>query len=282
MPDIFDFTDFREYLQRFFEEKKKENPHYTYELLARKAGFNNRGFVFNIIKVRKYLSASNCFKLSKALGHNKKEAEYFRKLVEFAQAKNEEERTLLLEQLRLSGNKTEITTVTIDKDQYEYLSKWYHSAVRALIGIFPVSNNYEEISKKIFPPITADQAKKSIELLERLKLITRGNDGRYCVTGKIIRSGNEPSQAAINRFHIECTELAKQSVIYSASGQHFVSSLTLGISERSYKLICEETMQFKEKILDIAAHDEEADRVYQYQLVFFPLTKIYSTKENKT
>lgn len=282
MVNIFEFTDFRDYLQRFFEEKKKQNRRYSYQLLARKAGFNNRGFVYNIIKGSKYLSASNCFKLSKALGHTKKEAEYFRKLVDYVQAKSEEERTGLLEQIRQMKTRKNATPILIGKDQYEYLSKWYHSVVRSLIEIFPISDNFELLSKKIFPPITADQAKKSVELLQRLGIIYKGSDGIYHVTGKSIRASDELSQTAVNRFHIECAELAKQSIIYPASKKHLVSSLTLGISEKSYKLICEETMQFKERIIDIATNDEEADRVYQYQLVLFPLTTNKDAKRSGT
>jgi len=75
MMTIFDFTDFREYLRNYYREKKQSNPSFSYQLLTQKAGFNNRGFLFNIIKGTKKLTKTHCYQLSKALGHNRKEAD---------------------------------------------------------------------------------------------------------------------------------------------------------------------------------------------------------------
>ena len=171
MTDIFEFTDFREYLRNYYKEKKKENSRYSYQLLTQKAGFNNRGFLFNIIKGKKKLTKTHCFQLSKALGHKKKEATYFETLVAYAQAKNEQERTYYLEQIQQSKTIKKVTLQLIEKEQYEYLSKWYHSAVRSIIDMYKINTNFEKISRMIFPPITVEQVKKSIELLERLQII---------------------------------------------------------------------------------------------------------------
>lgn len=271
MAHIFDFTDFREYLNNYFHEKKRTNPSFSYQLLTEKAGFNNRGFLFNIIKGTKKLTKTHCYQLSQALGHNRKEAQYFETLVAYAQAKNEGERTFYLELIQQGRSMKPVTPVIIDKDRHEFYSKWYHSAIRSLIGIFPVGDDYKTISKYVFPPITAVQAKKSVELLIRLGLIKKDKDGIYQLTGKNLKAGDELSKKSLNRFHVECIELAKQSIIYSPSKLHFKTSVTLGISEKSYTAIQEEAKKFRERIVQIANSEKEADRVYQCQLVLFPL-----------
>lgn len=274
MTDIFEFTDFREYLRTYFEEKKKDNPRFSYQLLTQKAGFNNRGFLFNIIKGKKKLTKTHCFQLSQALGHKKKEASYFETLVAYAQAKNEQERTYYLEQIEQNRTNQTIAPQLIGKNQFEFYTKWYHSAVRALIGIIPFSGNFEMLTRLIFPPITSQQAQRSVELLERLELIAKGKDGVYRLTGKSIQASDDISQLALNRFHIECTELAKQSLIYSNAELRFKSSITLGISSETFNEIVEETCRFRAKIVELANNDNKADRVYQYQLVFFPLSNV--------
>jgi uncharacterized protein (TIGR02147 family) len=224
------------------------------------------------MKGKKMLSMEHCLKISKALNHSREEAEYFEGIVAYTHAKNEEVRTNLLDKLNLHKKMKGITPLPIEKEQYEYLSKWYHSAVRCLIAMYPIKDDFDFISRRIFPPVTAEQVKKSIELLKRLGIIKKGCDGVYHCTGINIQASKELSQNAVNRFHVECTELAKQSVIFSASKKHFVSSLTMGISEKAYNAIRDESMKFKQRVLELANADQAADRVYQYQLVMFPLT----------
>jgi uncharacterized protein (TIGR02147 family) len=282
MANIFEYTNFRDYLAKCYEEKKQINPKYSYQAFSNKMGFNNKGFLFNVIKGKRNLSIPHhCYKLSKALRHTKAETDYFEWIVAFTQTKNEEERTYILEKMQ-QDKKGKHLPVFLGKDDYEYLSKWHYSAVRALIEMFPIrdaNESYEFVSRKIFPPITVAQAKKSIELLDSLKIIHKGDDGFYHCTGKKIRASKEVSESAKNRFHIELTELAKQSVIYPPSNLHFVKSLTLGISEKTYHELNAETQKFTERLLDIAASDDAADRVYQYQLVLFPLTVDRDSKE---
>jgi len=279
MVNIFEYTDFKAYLQHYYEEKKSKNPHFSYELFTRKAGFNNRGFLFNIIKGNKNLAKAYCYKLSQALGHTKNEADYFENIVAFAQAKTDEDRDHFY-QLAMQGKGATVTpALSLRKDQYEYYSQWYYSAVRAFIGLEPFEGNYQELGRRLSPAITASQAKKSIQLLHRLGLIAKGPDGIYCITEKKIRAGEEISQTARNRFHVECTELARNTIMDHCPDTHEISSLTLGISECTFEIIRTEVRQFKERIIQLANNDKRADRVYQCQLLLFPLTRLEPKKE---
>lgn len=272
MVNVFDFVDFREYLKGYYDDKKRGNPHFSYQLLTQKAGFSNRGFVFNVIKGTKCLSKMHCFKLSQALGHSKKEAEYFENIVFFAQAKNDEQRDYFLEQAIQCKGKTVTESHMMRKDQYEYFSKWYHSAIRALIDVYQFNDDYVKLSQKLSPPITAMQAKKAVKLLERLNLIARKDDGTFYITEKSIKASSEISQSAKNRFYLEYNRLAKNTITNHPPEVRDIASLTLGISEKTYCLICKEIRQLKEKIIELANNDDKADRVYQYQHVLFPLT----------
>jgi len=272
MVTVFDYTDFKGYLQDYFEEKKKLNAHYSYQLLTDKAGFSNRGFIYGVIKGEKKLSKTHCFKLSRALGHSKSEAFYFENIVAYSQAGTDEARTFFYEQA-LNCNKGMSTPAQlVRKDQYEYYSRWYHSAIRAIIDLYPFVNDYTWLSKKMQPQITEAQAKKSVELLERLELIAKGESGRYYITKKNLKAGSDISQLAKNRFNTEYSELARQSISDVAPQDRNVVSLTLGISHATYQLICDEAVQFKDRVVELANNDKKADSVYQLQLIVFPLT----------
>jgi uncharacterized protein (TIGR02147 family) len=273
MTNIFKFIDFKEYLRHYYDEKKKTNFHFSYQLLAGKAGFNNKGFIFNIIKGTKKLTKSHCYKLSQALGHTKKEAEYFENIVAYTQAKNEEERSYFLKQALHITDSTSAKTQMIKKDQYEYYATWYHSAIRSLINIYPVNDNYEQLCRRLSSPVTVGQVKKSIQLLDRLGLIAKGKDGFYHLTEKSIRTSKEISQTAKNQFHAECTELAKKAILKDPPEFRNAVSITMGISNRAYNDIVNETQSFITTLINrVKNDDDKPERVYQYELLLFPLS----------
>jgi uncharacterized protein (TIGR02147 family) len=271
MINLFEFTDFREYLRLYYKEKKKTNPHYSYQLLTQKAHFSNRGFIHNIIKGTRKLSKLNCTKLSQALEHTAGEAEYFENIVAYTQADTEKQRTYFLKQAFQGIVNAEIKM--IGKDRFEYYSTWHHSAVRSLIDMFPVGSNYKQLSRRLSPAVTATQVKTSIQLLKRLGLIVKGCDGFYHLTGQHIRTSRDISQTARNRFHVECTELAKNAILNDPPDCRNAISMTLGLSRKMYDDIVKETQSFVTAIINIVKRsDEKPDRVYQYELLLFPLS----------
>ena len=283
MPDIFDYTDFRTFLADYFEERKKENPGFTYQLFADKAGFRNRGFIFNIIKGNKKLSKSNIMKLSLALGLGKFQAEYFENLIGMNQSAEYEIRKHFYEQLETIKNQGRKTSParTVRKDQYEFYSRWYHSAVRSLINNYEFRDDYTWLARNVFPNITHLQAKKSVALLERLGLIKMQPDGFYGVTDRIITTGRDIAGLAVANFHIETLGLAADAVRNLPKDKRNVTGLTLGISQKTYEQICEKTLKFQSEILRMAENDRDADMVYQFDFALFPMsdTKIKGRKK---
>ena len=78
--------DYRAYLVDFYAEKKADNPRYSYQVLADKAGFKDKSCIYSVVKGRRPLSTQGAFKVSQALKLGRIEAEYFENLVLFNQA----------------------------------------------------------------------------------------------------------------------------------------------------------------------------------------------------
>lgn len=276
MVSIFEYTDFRTYLRDYYRDKKEMNPRFSYELWTQKIGFTNRGFLFGVINGKKKISKLHCYKISQSIKHTKTEAEYFENITFYSQEENQEYRSVFLQKALQCKNGTSTPSQMIRKDQHEYLSKWYHSVVRALIGMYSFKDDkdeYEQLARRLIPPITAVQMKRSVKLLERLGFIVKDNDSTWQVTNKSINAGGEIPLASKIRFNLESNSLAKKSILnFSPETQH-ISSLILGISKDTYELICNESRMFKDKITELANNDKRADRVYEYHLAFFPVVK---------
>jgi uncharacterized protein (TIGR02147 family) len=282
MVNVFDYTDFRKYLAEYYEERKQNNPRFSYQIIADNAGIKSKGFIYNIINGKKILSKSNIFKLSKALDHNQYEADYFENCVAFSQSEDLLERKTLLEKLNKAKNIRKVPSKTqlLRKDQYEFISNWYHAIVRSIIGMYSFKGDYRRLAKMVNPPITATQAKHSVLLLERLGLINRGDNGDYTLSEAGLTTGKDVTSIAFQNFHLSCIDLAKRAIAVFPPNRRNITGLTLGISEKSYDRICDEIQMFQSKIMEIANADMEANRVYQLNFHFFPASDISAERES--
>jgi uncharacterized protein (TIGR02147 family) len=273
MAYIFDFENYRDYLKRYYEEKRKSNPQFSYQVFARIAGLKNKSFLHNIISGKKNLTKSHIAKLSQALKHTPEEAEYFENIIHYTQApaENEKERSYYRKQAQQISGNAKIQLVR--KDQCEYYSKWYHSAIRALVEIYPLRDDYERVGKLLAPPITALQAKKSIQLLERLDFIAKGEDGVYqYVKEKKIKTSQDIPHIAKNKFHIQCTDLAKKAIRNNPPESRHAVSITMGISQETYEGIIKEIHTFRNAVRVLIDKDKNPELVYQMEILMFPLS----------
>jgi uncharacterized protein (TIGR02147 family) len=283
MINIFDYTDYRKFLGDYYEERKSAKPSFSYQFLAKKAGFSNKGFVYNLVNGKRSLSKSNLFKLREALGLNKYETEYFENLVAFSQAKGLTEQDYYFGKLSSLKNRGRVKSEmqVVRKDQYEFYSTWYHSAVRSIIDMYEFKDDYKWLSRMIHPPINVRQSKHSIALLYRLGMIEKQKNGDYKVKEKYITTGKDVVRLAIQNFHRECASLSQNAIQNLPKDERNITGLTMGISRPVYDKICEEILQFQNRIAEIVSADGNADRVYQLNFHMFPMSRSDNERKKK-
>lgn len=273
-PEIFDYTDYRSFLTDYYQQKKAANPSFSYNSFSIKAGFKNKSFIYNVIHGIKNISKSSAVMLSQAMGLKKMEAEYFENLVFFNQAKNLKEQNYFLEKLNSMNVKGKaFEALRLRGDQYEFYSKWYHSAIRSLLDMYSFKDDFDWLARAVYPPLTPKQAKASVELLENLGLIEKKGDGTYVITSQHITTGNESIKIAVLNYHRDTAQLVVNAIDTLPRNRSDISGLTIGISENAFHKIVEETKAFRSRIIELVNMDSESDRVYQFNLHLFPLSK---------
>ncbi|MDD5674406.1 MAG: TIGR02147 family protein, partial [Chitinivibrionales bacterium] len=274
--DIYTYLDFRKFLADYYEWKKASNSGFSYQIFSQRAGFASKSFIFQVIKGKKKLSQGAIASLCEAMRLTNTEATYFENLVFFNQAEKFKERSFYFKKLNSMHVRTAdaARAKKIRKDQFDYFSQWYNVTIRALIDQIPVKkSDYPELSRMLLPQINPLKVKKSIELLERLKLIQKQANGHYKIIDKIVTTGQEAGDLGIQHFHLANMALAQNAMKLLPKDERNISSLTLGISAEAYKKICTLIYEYEDKILQVARNDNKADRVYQLNVHFFPVTK---------
>ncbi len=269
MKPIYEYSDYRLFLREFLKERSNG---ITYEELGHRVGFKSKGFVTQIIQGKSNIPKDKIRKFGEALGLKKKELEYFELLVLFGQARNNRTKNELFLKL-VSKFRTRIRHIGPEK--YEFYSKWYYSAIRSLLGYYRFDGDYRKLAQQLNPPITPGQARKAVELLERLKLIEKKGDGCYHLTDRIISTGDTVGAMALVNFQQATMDLAKEAVEKMPKSLRHSSTLTLGLSAEGYRAVVEKLNILRRELLDIAWYDRNIDRVIQVNFHAFPLTRIY-------
>lgn len=279
MPvSVFEYTDYRKYLHDFYLDKKKQTPSFSYRYFARKAETSSVGFYKDVVEGRKNLGRSFILRFSKALNHKEREAAYFENMVMFSEAKTRDERQYFFGQMMLCS---ESKVAKVEAPRYEYYSRWYYSAVRALLSYKDYKDcneDHKKIANDVDPSIRPDQAKKACSILQKLNLVKKDNKGYMRLSDPLISTG-KVVDPAVNTIHIE--NFQKTMIEHSLtafSKKSFsnmdLSTLTLSISEDTFDSIKKDLAAFRRNTLGMAEIDESADRVYQLNIQFFPISKI--------
>jgi len=272
MINIFEYTDYRKFLADYYNEQKAGSSTFSYKSFSNKAGFPNKGYIYNIICGRKNLSKSSIVQLCKALELSGPALDYFEALVFFNQSKNLNERNHYYSKLSSvrSNGKPATRARQLRKDQYEFYSQWYHVIIRSLIGMHEIKDDYERLARMVQPRILPRQAKQSVQLLARLGLIAQQKNGVWKIADKSITTGDEVKGVGVQNFHLACMRLAERAIQQLPREKRNITGLTLGISKKTYDCICEEIQRFQSRIMEMADNDDNADRVYQFNFHLFP------------
>jgi len=272
MPNIYTYNDSRRFLMDYYCEKKTAHPFFSYQLLANKAGFKSKTFIFKVIHGQKNLSKNAILSLAQAMDLKKKETEYFNALVNFTQAKSEREREFYFNHMQTFG-KNHLAT-ELRQNQYTYFSKWYCPALRELVAIFDFKDDFKFLARLCNPPITAKQAKAAVQLLLKLGLIQRSASGRYMQTHKSLTTGDQVHSLAVQTFQKENLKLAVEAIDRYDRKHRDISTLTASVSEAGFDRIKEEIAAFRKRLAVLIEKDELADRVCQINFQLFLLSTL--------
>lgn len=275
LPQVWEYTDYRAWLNAVFQARKEIYPWYSYGVLAQRAGFKARDFLYRVMKGEKKLSADGSVRLAGALDLSPREQEYFLALVEFNQAKKEAQRDQAwakVQEVLVKGRITKIPR-RLTAIHREILSEWHHVALRTLLEMKPDPGVEAELGKRLLPVRSPASIRRSLKLLQDAGLVERQADGNWHAVDKSLVALSDVGPTALRQFHRECLALAAESLESVPVSERNVSGLTLGISEKTYGLLCQRLSEIHLEFSRMAELDNEADRVYQLTLTLFPLSQ---------
>jgi uncharacterized protein (TIGR02147 family) len=271
MEKIFKYIDYRKFLSDYYNEKKKTTHFFSYRYFSNKASIKSPVFLKQVIEGKRNLTLQAIEKFIGALNLNKKEATFFRHLVQFNQSKTafekQEHYSVMLSMIDY------VNEQRLSTDQFVYFEKWYNSALRELICLYDFRDNWDLLAKCVRPAITPRDARQSVQLLLRLSLVKKQKNGTYKQTNTAITSGSDLLSLARRSFNSTMLLLARNANETIAPEARNISGVTMGISRPCYEVLLAELAAFKERVISIVNRDEGSGQVYQFNFQLFPLSE---------
>ena len=272
MISVFTYLDYREYLRDVFVEQKELRRTFSHRAFARMAGFSSSNYVLLVMQDKRNLSSEGIQKVARGLKLKKREAEFFENLVRFNQAKSDAEKNFYYG--RIAANRKYAESRPLEKEQYEYYSRWYVPAIRELVLLDDFREDPKWIAERISPAITPREAKEALDLLLEMNLITRGENGRIMQTHRHISGGDEVASLAMKNFQREMIELAAKSIERTPHKKREIGSLTFAISRERLAEAKKLMRDFRSKLAGFIAEGEKPEAIYQFNMQLFNLSKI--------
>ncbi len=274
-PLIGEYEDYRAFLRDRIVYLKATRPSFSYRNFSRVAGFSSPNFLKQVAEGRRNVSHKSIARFAKGLYLDDHEHTVFEALVLLDQAQTDAERNRYYQAIRRLCRGGEVGA--LGADQYDVYSHWYALVVRELAAMDERAADPEYIARRVFPRIRPRQAREALELLERLGLLVRDEDGRLRVADQPLSTGPIATSLAARNSHRAMLGLAADSLDSVPKEQRNVTSLTVSLDRERYTEACEIISELRRRILILADREGDEDDASRevYQVVFsaFPVTR---------
>ncbi|SMF52106.1 TIGR02147 family protein [Pseudobacteriovorax antillogorgiicola] len=274
MNKIYGYTDYRKYLEDYYDFKKSQGKGFSFRQFSRKCGFSSPNFIKLVIEGQRNLSPDSVEKVVKGLDITGSELEYFRILVKLNQENKNEIKAIYFDQLK------KITPYEkrrqLDTESVEYLSHWIYPVLREMAAQADFRDDPYWISRRLTGRATVKDIRKALQFLIHHGFIIKNEDG-YTTPDKIVLSSDEIRNLAVRQYHRTILRQAQEALDDLEVSDREFGALIITLPESSLGELKDKLKQFRKDIHEwaMAQNDSPAqdEQVIQYNFQMFPQSR---------
>ena len=269
MKAIYEYIDYRRYMQEFYEERKRCSA-FSWREFSHLAGFSSSNYMKLVCDGKTRLSKVGVERVAMAMELEGGAKEYFAQMVVFADSGDEAKKNAALKRMRERAKENKVRTLSADA--YAYFSEWYNPVLRELAPMNPGAKPME-LSKLCYPEISATEIRKTLDFLVQMGLLQKHDEYHYVQTGKVVMGVAGMVPPAMRPMHRQMAKLAIDAIDNVPVEDRSFAGATMGISRDTYRRIACEAEKFRQRVVSIASEDKHGEQVYRLNLQLFPLTR---------
>ncbi|WP_407457444.1 TIGR02147 family protein [Fibrobacter sp.] len=269
MKPVTEYRDYRSCMQDFYDERKRTCS-FTWREFARLAGFTSPTYLKLVCEGKSSLSELGIERVASAMNLGGFEYAYFRSLVHYNQAKDDETKKNAFASMKDIAKANKIRVV--DADAFTYFESWKNPVLRELVAMMPGATP-KAVAEMCWQPITADEVRKSLNFMVSVGILQRKSKNVYVQTEKALVGNSDVMPLVLRSMHREMACFAQKAIDEFDVNDRDVSGITMGIDRDTYEQIVRELESCRRKIVAIANTCKEPNQVYRLNLQMFPLSK---------
>jgi len=277
LPNIYEYNNFRKFVADYQKALERQDRSYSKSRICKRLGIpNTRSYINDVINGRK-VTPDYVERFIQVFKLEKEDAQFFRVLVKYNQAVNNDEKELYLEQL-IALNRT--PKKIIDKKAF-FFSEWHHSVIRALLDVIDFKGDCRMITRLLHPQVSLLKVKESISLLKSLGLVVEDENGFWRPSNRSIATSEYLRDDLILNYQVQCLDLAKQALLKKPEDiSQNISTNVISVSKEGYELINRKIERFRSEIRSLVHKDgKPSECVCQLNIQLFP-SALITRREN--
>ncbi len=274
MVSVYDYVDYRCFLNDKFSYIKTKNPLFSYRAFNRLAGIKSSGFLKLVIGGKRNIADDGIRMIVRGFRLSEEEERYFENLVRFNQAKTAEEKNSHFR--RLSQDKKFIAAKPLTAAQYHLFSHWYYVVILELVRAESAeTKDLKWLQGQINPPVPRKDLKRAVKELKQLDLLVEGKGGDLKRKETMLTTEDAVRSVSVVNFHVQMSEMAIRAVLKEKARDREFSSLTIVTSEKSFQKAKQEIQKFRKRLHSILEQENDEPKTFvgHMNLQLFKLSK---------
>jgi uncharacterized protein (TIGR02147 family) len=270
IPSPLLYLDYRTWLKDAYEARKLESGIFSYRFMAGRLEVD-AGQLVKILQGKLHMPVRAIPKVAKLFSLEGREADYFQELVVFTRSRGRKETAESFNRLmEIKG----LDARSLEDRHASYYLEWRHTVVRALIGVTTFRGDFEALGRMCDPPLTEEQARSSVELLESLEMVRKDERGVWSLHDAHIVQGAGVPRQAVRKFQADVLQLAERALDAIAPEEREISTQTVAIGADELAQLKDWGADFWRQVQMLAQNSRSPDRVYQIGIVAFPVARV--------
>lgn len=271
LPDVFDYLDYRVFLRDWYRIKKARKS-LSYRRWSQQLQLRSPNFMKLVLDGERNLTEEMAMRVAKTIPlKTKEERDFFLEIVRFTQGRSVEVRDAAFQRLSRFRNYQQVHPLT--EEQLRYHSTWYMPAIRELAIRSDFRDDPQWIARTLVPSITAEEASEALELLLKLGLLERTNDGGTKQGTPLVTTGPDVQWIHVGRYLHTMIKMASRALDEVSTTERDISSLTLCLPPSGISEVKEKIGKFRRELLVMSEAHANPTQVVQVNFQLFPLSK---------
>lgn len=272
MIDLYNYTDYKEYLKDFFVQKQKSRADFSFGMWSRQLGLKTTASLTMIVNGDRHPGKQISSSFDRYFSFNQDQSDYFQDLIQLKKSEGKDI-ALHLGILRKIKSKNHVQFNLLSEEVFSRICKWYYFAIREMILLKDFQSDPKWITNKFVFEVEVEDVEQAINELIELGLIQRNEDGTLSNCTHGLNTYDEMPSRSIREFHHQMLDNAHRAIDEIDVSKRYVSALTIPVNSKNLDKLKTFVQKVENEILEMFVEDNP-DCVYQMNLQFFPLTKV--------